>query len=701
MSSDTQPCQVPACSRHYEVIQEYCETCNELLCIQCLKAGHSTKHKISKYVDHLQNRKMDAEKLSQRIEHIKAQICNLQKLFQERKNKFCTGLQKTEEKINQSFQEVHKAMHDWEVRHSNILDRKNEIQLQRLEDAHQKGSKTVHIERPKVWIRTNARRNLHGIVKGLTPTLVLSISGATSYSRRSSHDSQLKRFEQLEYDYARPVGNGSRKGSRGKSISVTTPVRRYNPPPPSDINDDKSMLATGQANWGLSEEYEDLYYSEIVTNPPSRQIDNSCDDKVKYINISGLQLSPPSLSSIARPRLPAPPLQPPPPLLSYPEEISKSREQVNEYDMPPDPPTDSEYTSMDNIIIPHSLSPPPLPPRPVMVGTNKSVQEDYDLLPEEHAYQIFDPKMILLKPASIILNGLAATNPSESVILNDVCTGPLGSMIFTDQINFCVRILMTADEKPHKLAKEMRCQLEAVAYDQKNSRIIVASEKGLHQLEFDETKPNKAKNPRQFLKDNYCMSITSTKAIRGEETLIYAVTKKHGETFISCFKQNGQFVNKLDVTGKPCCIAYKDSYLVVATSQDKNLNKISTTGSPLWDIDVDARKKGVLFDPFRVVILPNDNIAVSEKKQHCISVFSKEGQHILRFGQFGDEPGMFNQPTGIAVRLEKELVVVDSGNKRIQIFALDELAKEFEAAVVEKERAEKEESDDDDNTIEL
>uniref|UniRef100_A0A1X7TA48 Uncharacterized protein n=1 Tax=Amphimedon queenslandica TaxID=400682 RepID=A0A1X7TA48_AMPQE len=440
------------------------------------------------------------------------------------------------------------------------------------------------------------------------------------------------------------------------------------------------MLATGQANWGLSEEYEDLYYSEI-----------------------GLQLSPPSSSSIARPRLQASPLQPPPPLplLSYSEEISKSksREQVDEYDMPLDPPTDSEYTSMDNIIIPQSAFPPPLPPRPKR--TNEIMQDDYDLLPEEHAYQIFDPKMMLLKPANIILNGLAATNPSESVMLNDVCTGPLGSMIFTDQISFCIRILMTADEKPHKLAKEMKCQLQAVAYDQKSARIIFASEKGLHRLEFDETKPNKVKNPKLFLKDSYCMSITSTKPIRGEETFIYAVTKKHGETFISCFKQNGQFVNKLDVMGRPCCIAYKDGYLVVATSQDRNLIKINTSGSPLWDIDVDARKKGVLFDPFRVVILPNHNIAVSERKQHCISVFSKEGQHILRFGQFGDEPGMFNQPTGIAVCLEKELVVVDSGNKRIQIFALDELAKEFEIAVVEKERAENEESDDDDNTIEL
>ena len=76
---------------------------------------------------------------------------------------------------------------------------------------------------------------------------------------------------------------------------------------------------------------------------------------------------------------------------------------------------------------------------------------------------------------------------------------------------------------------------------------------------------------------------------------------------------------------------------------------------------------------FGVAILPNDYIAVTETSAHHVSIFSDTGKLMKRFGGLGSEPGMFNSPLGIAVRLFKELVIVDSGNKRIQIFTLDSL----------------------------
>lgn len=755
------------CTRHPgELIQEYCETCNELLCTQCLRAGHqSREHKLLSYFNHLRDRKREALKLSKRFENIKHEINELHKLFQVKKERFYEGLQNSAEKVK-SFQEVHRAMSGWEVRNTNTIMRQNSKQVQSLEEARRKGSKSVQIERPKILIRTKAIAGLHNLIKELTPNLILSVTGASAFSRHSRTFSQALDVpwapaaflnirpkiaakpddsELAEYDYiASSVSSVSTcsNGSSGKSLPVAghknppstepfpgspsrtdRPVHRpvarkrtsvptsrpvshpYHSSPkfePKGEGRDIDIYGSTIDESDKEDDYDDIVTSRSKENPPptvpSRNdtLEAGYDEEYVYSSPPEPYEMPALISAIEETYdLPYPPSEEG---SHYTVCEPVGRQPSNQYDkLLTDSTTENAYTYIDNEVI-TELSPPPLPPRRGIKATTIE-SEIYD---EPIYHNVSDPKPIILKDINIILNGLAAATPSESVMLHDVCTGPLGSMIFTDQESSCVRILMTVDEKPHKSTKAMKCQLQAVTYDQKNSRIIVASEKGLYQLEFDETKPNKAKSSKLFLKDNYCISITSTKPTRGEDTLIYAVTKKHEETFISCFKQNGQFVNKLDVKGKPCCIAYKDGYLVVATSQDKNLNKINTSGSPLWDDDdVDARKKGVLANPFQVAILPNHNIAVSEKRQHCISVFSKEGQHILRFGQFGDKPGTFNEPTGIAIRLEKELVVVDSGNKRIQIFTLDELAKEFEVAVIEKERAEKEESDDDDNTIEL
>ena len=97
-------------------------------------------------------------------------------------------------------------------------------------------------------------------------------------------------------------------------------------------------------------------------------------------------------------------------------------------------------------------------------------------------------------------------------------------------------------------------------------------------------------------------------------------------------------------------------------------------GHSLWDNkSTDARKNGVLKQPFGTAILPNECIAVTETGSHCVAIFSKEGRLLFRFGGKGSDQGQFLGPKGIAVRLSKELVVVDSGNHRIQIFSLDSL----------------------------
>lgn len=677
MSSGQQP--IEGCTRHEgESIQKYCATCNELLCTQCL-LGHTSEHKTIKYDAHLQTRQRDAEAVMKRVQNMKHQIDELQKRFRYSDDIFQFGIEKCEEKLSASFTKVHDAMKKWQIENENNLDRKKAVQVQNLEAAQEKKMQSVTIERPKIGIRTNARmiNSLHKTVNELIPNLVLSLPGATAFPRHNSvsysldsscqADNESQFVSQSDIDrYTHGNDVGKKKVEEYVMLTSDTLKELLEEGKPSTCNDKSTLGSTDTDDEGY----------EPIGLPPE-QIDAEVKDLL-------LASAGPLASTYDVPKK---------------KEVYVSMEPVKSAELEEFPPPLSPPITTPikpNPVLPHyqipvlsqqepSL-PPPLPPRK-KITTKKKMNPDTNNIYDN----VNDPKEITLEPTAIISSGYTAASSAESVELHDVCTAPLGSMIFTDPKNSCLRILMSTDERAHKITRQIKGQLQAVTYDQSNKRILTASEKGLNQLDFDEHTPNDrlaAKNfkPKPLItKEIVPLCVTTTKA--GD---IYATTGSSShhtdeETFIYCFKQNGKFATKLEMKGQPYGIDYKDGYLVVANLQDNNLHKIKTNGHPIWDKYVDARQKGVLHNPFRVAILPNHNIAVSEMRRHCISVFSKEGQHVLRFGHFGEEPGMFNQPIGIAVRLDKELVVVDAGNKRIQLFALDKLNEQFEIAVAEKE----------------
>ena len=75
--------------------------------------------------------------------------------------------------------------------------------------------------------------------------------------------------------------------------------------------------------------------------------------------------------------------------------------------------------------------------------------------------------------------------------------------------------------------------------------------------------------------------------------------------------------------------------------------------------------------------LPGEKLAITETGNHRISVFDSEGQLVNCFGRKGRDPGMFNTPKGVSAD-SPHLVVVDYGNKRVQIFSLDAIMGGFE-----------------------
>ena len=76
-----------------------------------------------------------------------------------------------------------------------------------------------------------------------------------------------------------------------------------------------------------------------------------------------------------------------------------------------------------------------------------------------------------------------------------------------------------------------------------------------------------------------------------------------------------------------------------------------------------------MFDfPWGVAVNEHVEIAVTDRKNHRIQVFSSNGTHLRSFGKKGNQPGQFDEPTGIAF-LNGNILVVDRNNHRLQILS--------------------------------
>ena len=134
---------------------------------------------------------------------------------------------------------------------------------------------------------------------------------------------------------------------------------------------------------------------------------------------------------------------------------------------------------------------------------------------------------------------------------------------------------------------------------------------------------------------------------------------KDGSYKISYFaKETGECnisvkVNEKDVHGSPFSVQIKPrQYRAVSSFGEK------------------GSAAGMLSYPWGLAVNEHDEIAVTDKGNERIQVFSSDGTYLRSFGTEGDKQGEFNYPTGIAFDIKNEnIFVVDSRNHRVQLFS--------------------------------
>ena len=128
---------------------------------------------------------------------------------------------------------------------------------------------------------------------------------------------------------------------------------------------------------------------------------------------------------------------------------------------------------------------------------------------------------------------------------------------------------------------------------------------------------------------------------------------------------------------RPAGIAYMTGYLYIADLECHCIFKFDIEGVSSERFGSHGVIPGRLSQPYGITALPGERLAITETGNHRISVFDSEGQFVKCFGRRGRDPGMFNTPKGISADSYR-LVVVDYGNKRLQIFSLDAVMAGFE-----------------------
>ena len=89
---------------------------------------------------------------------------------------------------------------------------------------------------------------------------------------------------------------------------------------------------------------------------------------------------------------------------------------------------------------------------------------------------------------------------------------------------------------------------------------------------------------------------------------------------------------------------------------------------PVLSFGGEGSSAGRFAGPWGVAVNERNEIAVTDRKNNRVQIFSSDGTYLRSFGSKGDEEGEFNNPTGIAYLNNGNIVVADSGNNRLQVF---------------------------------
>jgi uncharacterized protein (TIGR03663 family) len=101
---------------------------------------------------------------------------------------------------------------------------------------------------------------------------------------------------------------------------------------------------------------------------------------------------------------------------------------------------------------------------------------------------------------------------------------------------------------------------------------------------------------------------------------------------------------------------------------DPDLNVVGEWGKPFTAIGQRQPNPDELFGPRDIAIDADGNLLITDTGNKRVVKFTPDGQPLGAFGKAGAGPGEFNEPVGIAVAPNGDIYVADTWNRRVQRF---------------------------------
>jgi len=117
-------------------------------------------------------------------------------------------------------------------------------------------------------------------------------------------------------------------------------------------------------------------------------------------------------------------------------------------------------------------------------------------------------------------------------------------------------------------------------------------------------------------------------------------------------------------------------YIYVADTWNHRIQKFDSSfqfvkawGGPFLEVGQRAPEPLEFFGPRSIAVDGDGNLLVVDTGNKRVVKFTAEGDFLAQFGEEGSGPGQFNEPVGIAVTPSGEILVADTWNLRIQRFS--------------------------------
>ena len=149
------------------------------------------------------------------------------------------------------------------------------------------------------------------------------------------------------------------------------------------------------------------------------------------------------------------------------------------------------------------------------------------------------------------------------------------------------------------------------------------------------------------------------------------IVAETGNKMIKIFSSDGTFLRNIGgqeaFTCPIHCVQYK-TYLIVSDKKEHCIKVYDRNGNFQYKFGKEGEGDGELIHPACLSVNKSGHLMVCDSDNNRVQIFELNGRFLSKFGTKGGNFGEFNSPRSLADLSTGEIVVADMGNNRIQIF---------------------------------